>query len=320
MRWASLGCVIIALCSGAPELVSAQETAPPSALTPPHAIELEGALAYTHATSFGGTTTFVGLSGGLATNARLRALTVPQDDDAAVLLDVDLTWRFWVAGAVRDDGASICCRALNPYLGASVGWQDTSLRGRIGAGLTLPLTNAFDFGGGAERSVWFAGDVAFAYRDGWIAMGETMAIVLRTDWEWRHEWLRVGAEGALALMIPVRRSDAVMPIDPFTRYQVYASAAAVIDPWIELGLRVGLAGWTGIDPRFPTRVGRDEYGGLPGAPNVDEAQVSVMPFVRGRLAPGFVEARTIVFLDHPSGVLSHASHLTFSVAVGVELD
>lgn len=214
----------------------------------------------------------------------------------------------------------MCCRLLNPYVGASLGWEDADLRGRIGAGLTLPLANAFPFDGAAERYLWLQADAGLGYRDGWMAMGETMALVVRTDWEGRIGSLRIGADGALALMVPLLRSGSSDPsFAPFTRYQFRVSASGVIDPWLELGVRVGIAGWAGIGGTFPTWLGR---AASPSYlfPSVDEAQISAVPFARVRFSPGYVEARTIVFIDDPSGLVSRTTHLTFSVAVGLELD
>jgi hypothetical protein len=318
------------LCLGASSVAAGQTPERASGLTPPHAIEIEGTVALFHRelepSPFPGVPSdpgaINGVSGGIGASARLRAFTREVAADASVLLDVDLGWRFWAGQFYRPDGSLVCCRLLNPYVGASLGWENHDVRARFGAGVTLPLTTAFEYDGAAEQHLWFQADAGMGYRDGWMAMGETMAVVVRTDWEARIGVFRVGVEGALALMVPVLRDGRPSDpsIAPFTRYQFVVSAAAVIDPWVELGVRVGLAGWAGIDQRFPTFVGTPEPNRFPIERIVDEAQISAIPFARLRFSPGYLEARAIVFIDDPSGLVSETTHLTFSLAGGLELD
>lgn len=316
----------------APTGLAAQTREDPSGLTPPHAMEIEGSVAHLHRELEPAfipipgdppeRTEINGVSGGVGASARLRALTREIAADASVLLDVDLGWRFWAGEFYRPDGSTVCCRLLNPYVGASLGWENHDVRARFGAGVTLPVTNTFDYDGAAEQYLWFQADAGLGYRDGWMAMGETMAVVVRTDWEARIGPFRVGVEGALALMVPVFREGRPSDpsIAPFTRYQFFVSASGVVDPWLEVGVRVGLAGWAGISQQFPTLVGWPEPIRSFFERSVDDAQISATPFARIRYSPGYLEARTIVFIDDPSGVLSHTTHLTFSLAAGLELD
>ena len=332
-KLSALSACLALTCALAPALASAQPT-----LTRPTTIELEAAFA--HARWVGDAPrdmpdaeapVSTQASGGVGAYARIRALTSPLDADDALLFDVDLAWRFWAGEFAQPVAGVVCCRLLNPYVGGSLGWQSDTMRVRGGLGLTLPVANTAVSEGSAERLLWEFADVAFGYRDGWLTMGETMAFVVRADWEARFDGLRLGAEAALALMVPVFRPRAAgfEPIDgngPFTRYQVFLSISGVIDPYVEFGLRAGLAGWTGMSLGSPTSIGRTRLVYPPGegstAPGqlIDDAQVSVTPFVRVRFLPGYLEARGTLLLDHPNGVESTTTHLSLALAGGVELD
>lgn len=270
------------------------------------------------------------LTGGIGAYARLRALTSALDADDAFLLDVDLGWRFWAGEFFLGSGEVVCCRLLNPYVGASAGWESEDMRVRGGVGMTLPVANAFRNDGRPEQLLWEHADAAFGYRDGWLTMGETMAFVVRGDWEARVAWLRVGVEAALALMVPVLREGDPIFVpreggDPFTRYQLFFSASGVIEPWVEMGLRVGVAGWAGMSQSSPTTVGLTRASGGPSAAGppgtrFDDAQISASPFARVRFAPGYVEARATLLLDDPNGLWSETTHLSVALAGGVELE
>ncbi len=205
-------------------------------------------------------------------------------------VQLDLSWR---GGAYVSDPVTgetrAALRMFNPFIGArgalSGGERGSRWRARFGGGLTLPLANAYDpdvdilstlFAAGALTGMW----------DPWLHSVANLAVVLRADFEYRHQFFFVGAETALGFMLPVEWQGRTG--DTLVAPQLGIWAAGRPIEQLALGLRFqAVAVVTTADLR-------------PGEPGA-EGYLALAPFVRLELDPAFLEARWLLNLDDPLG-------------------
>lgn len=208
------------------------------------------------------------------------------------LVQLDVAWR-----AVGSFGSIAAFRAMNPYLGVRLGYEDRDgdviVRVRGGVGGTAPLTNAYDDwvdgwwlptpagtppNAGALTQL-YAASTQGQY-DLWLLAPLSAALVVRGDVELRHPLVVAGADAALAVLFELPPEGYGGATTPALQLGAFAGGRPV--PELVLGLRLQVVG------TFPS--GRSAEG-----------YTSLTPFVRGEIGPGFVEGRLLMNLDWPYG-------------------
>jgi hypothetical protein len=201
-----------------------------------------------------------------------------------VLVQLDLDWRL-TAYTFSGSGGSSALRAFNPYVGVRVGYEDgeegSRLRIRGGGGLTLPFANLYDADAVLVLTL-VSGLALTGAWDPWLSAVGSMGLVGRGDVEYRHTYVLVGGEAALAALIPVEymgyTGDTVM----VTQLGFFVAGRPI--PELAIGARLQAVGV------FSTGSG----GG-------SEGYLALAPFIRAEIGPGFIETRLFMNLDDPYG-------------------
>lgn len=218
-------------------------------------------------------------------------VTLPRFGEGLVQLDV--AWR-----AIASFGGFSAFRAMNPYLGVRLGYEDrdgeVSVRVRGGVGGTAPLTNAYDdwlrgylplpTGGYIPGAGIVTQHLAPAMQGGydlWLLSSQNAAMVIRGDFELRHRYAVAGIDTALAVLFALPAVPA--PTEDTTVLQVGVFAGGRPVPEVVVGLRF------------------QAVGTFPSGRSAAEGYTSLTPFVRGEIGPGFVEGRLLMNLDWPYG-------------------
>ena len=193
----------------------------------------------------------------------------------AFIMDFDLAWRGIAVAGPHDS-----FRVGNPYVGLRLGARGPNWVARGGLGTTAPLTNAFHDGADDLRA-YQLGQGMYGAWDAWLLEPGIQPLVMRGDFEIHSRYVIGGFDAALGVIFPA-----------FTRhtseFAFQTGAFGAITPIPELAIGARLALFFATD----WAVG---FGG------VDEAQLSLIPFVRLDLVPFFLEARLLMNLDHPFG-------------------
>jgi hypothetical protein len=186
----------------------------------------------------------------------------------------DLAWR--VLGIVDPMGTDV--GPADPYFGVWVGAENASgperWRVRGGLGTVLPLISAFTTSNPDGVAL-----VLLGMQESWQFSTDAAAVVLRVDGELRGPGYAVGADGAAAVSVPTSR-DRSADERATTVMQLGVFAAGRPIPELALGSRVAVVGW-------------DLFGAY------EFASVSMTPFVRGEIGPGFLEGRVQLNLAQP---------------------
>ncbi len=193
----------------------------------------------------------------------------------AFIMDLDVAWR-----AIGVAGPNDAFRVGNPYLGLRFGLRDTVFVARGGIGTTAPVTNAFD-DGPDDLAGYRIGQAMYGAWDAWLLEPRIQPLIVRGDFEIHDQYVIGGFDAALGVVFPVfdRASTEVA-------FQTGAFGAFTPIPELAIGARFQIF--------FATdwRVG---FGG------VDEAQLSLIPFIRLDLEGFFLELRLLMNLDDPYG-------------------
>jgi hypothetical protein len=208
---------------------------------------------------------------------------LPTVDDG-LSVEIDTAWRF---GGVAGDISAF--RAANPYLGVRVGVRSAEgWRARGGLGFTLPLTNLYDDYDGAggfdaAGAVAILGIVGLQGAwDPWLESVLNAAIVLRGDFEYRHQYFAAGAETAFAALLPVEYQGRTGDTTYAAQLAVWGAGRPI--PELALGVRFQAV-----------MLDSSRDGTSP------EGYLALIPFVRGEIGDAFVESRLVMNLDDPLG-------------------
>jgi hypothetical protein len=228
-------------------------------------------------------------------------LTRPSPD---VLVQLDVDWRL-SAFTLSGPSGSTGLRAFNPYVGVRVGYEQgeegSRLRVRGGAGITLPFANLYDWnlelfaaqlGGLATTGFW----------DAWLSTAGNMGLVGRGDVEYRHAYVLVGGEAALAALVPIEYMGSTGDTVLVTQLGIWVAGRPI--PELAIGARFQAVG------AFSTRT-----------TSSDEGYLALAPFVRAEIGPGFVETRLLINLDEPLGfAFDDDNYWAWTLAGGAAFD
>lgn len=224
-------------------------------------------------------------------------------EQPGLVVDVEASWRFFCGAASSASGESRPCAVGNPTVYGLVGWSDgESAQARGGLGLAAPLS--YLGSGRAASYLMYYGRAQWGFWDGWEGIDPRLGLVLRGDADFRADALIAGVDGAVGVSLMPFDGDPTYGREPIAHYQLGGYVGAQATEWLALGGRIQVAGWT-------------DGGGDPARvePPAD-AQVSVIPFVRLRWAPVFVELRGTINLDDPLGLGELPSLWAVQLGVG----
>ena len=203
-------------------------------------------------------------------------------------LDLELDWPFAFVAVSPDIGeGSAEFRSGNPLV---AGYYVSRQHGgylRVGFGVAPPVAQVDDSSdlvpiasGLAMRGLW----------DSWLYAPETLSFVFPFQIERRMDRLVLGADTALAVLIPTSGGTDETDLD----FQLAGLIGGTTGP-VSAGVRLQLV-W------LPTS-------------NSDNAQVALVPFVQGDFSGGFVYLRFLINLDQPLGVFGDGADV-WALSIG----
>jgi hypothetical protein len=227
------------------------------------------------------------------------------DDTGTWSVELEGTLRAYFAElTARADGSRVCCAVGNPTLALSIGWTDgATVQARAGIGVALPVGIANGLSETADILGYF-GRAQHGFWDGWDGLVTTTGVFGRGDLDWRDDIWIAGVDGAVGASIHVIGIEAGSAI---AVYQLGGYVGVEPIESLALGVRAQVAGWT---------VGGGRDFGTGARP--EDAQVSVVPFVRLMLDPAVFEVRATVNLDEPMGVTADRSIWAVHLRSGLE--
>jgi hypothetical protein len=178
----------------------------------------------------------------------------------------------------------------NPYL--ALFYADRSARSfaRIGGGIALPVLDA-DYG--TDTSAVIAAVATRGYMDMWLYVPRRLSLVLPAQVQMQASSIVLGADGALALMIPTGDDEA------------------------ETEMTLQLGGLIGVALGDATLGMRVQVATLLTEDDGDATQASLMPFIQADLDGGaFVHGGLLLNIDAPYGVLDDAEPDVWAIRVG----
>jgi hypothetical protein len=213
--------------------------------------------------------------------ARLRAVDDHWIDPEAFIVDIDLAWRS-VGALGTPDPNDDSYRVGNPYIGVRLGYRKDIWIARGGLGSTVPVTNAFE-DGPEDNAAYAYGQAMHGMWDPWLLEPQIQPVIARGDFEIHGDYGYGGLDAAFAVAFPLRR-------DGTGNTEVVFETGA-------------FGGWTpfpelAIGARAQFVYASDWPVGFSG---VDEAQFSVIPFIRIDPDSCFFDFRLVLNLDYPWG-------------------
>lgn len=211
-------------------------------------------------------------------------------------LEVEIPSVFYDYSPDNDDGNVEGDSSLligNPYL--ALFYADRSARSfaRIGGGVALPLLDA---DAGDDISAIIAAAATRGLMDLWLYLPERLSLIMPAQVQMRASSIVLGADGALALLIPTGDNDEA---DTEVMLQVGGLIGVALGD-ATLGMRVQVA----------TMVTTDDGDG-------DTTQASLMPFIQADFDGGaFVHGGLLLNIDAPYGVLDDGDPDVWALRVG----
>ncbi|AKF09918.1 hypothetical protein [Sandaracinus amylolyticus] len=246
------------------------------------------------------------LFGSLAAFASGRVGVWSRDERGLGTIELEGTLRGYFGRTYEHVGTFLCCAIGGSTMSLMFGWSDgASIRLRGGPAVVLPFAMLNGDSRRAERMTHF-GHAIVGLWDRWDGFVHGPGMLARGDVDARAGALLAGGDLAVGASLWLLDANEETPV-AVAFYQVGAYVGAQATDWLAIGARVQLAGWSD--------------GG--GTPNVvsrpADAQLSLVPFVRFLVRPGFVEVRGTLNLDEPEGLATRSKVWGVRIAGGVEL-
>jgi hypothetical protein len=209
-------------------------------------------------------------------------------------LEVEIPSVFYDYSPDNDDGVADGNSTLligNPSL--ALFYADRSPRSfaRIGGGIALPLLDVDDF---TDVGAVIAAAATRGLMDLWLYLPDRLSLIVPAQVQMRASSIVLGADGALALLIPTGDND-----------------EAEAELMLQLGGLIGVAlgdATLGMRVQVATMLTEDDG---------DNTQASLMPFIQADLDGGaFVHGGVLLNLDAPYGVLGDDGADVWALRIG----
>lgn len=183
-------------------------------------------------------------------------------------------------GFVHVDADGTATTGTNPTFSGYYVHESRNTLLRVGAGVSVPLVEDEDRNVG--HAYWFTRGL----RDAWQFVPHHVGFIpsFRIDGKSRDSFAW-GADAELGILLPTEDG-----YDTDVQLQAGGDFTVIVHPVFQVGGRAQF-GWlaTGAEPR---RI---------GDPDIDNFQLSLVPFMRFVFGAGFVEGRFVINIDEPGG-------------------